>query len=277
MVRRTSPMSLHRSDSSTISASGEGEKFGGRLVRSLAIVHDRLRHALDDIAAAGRAHQAGNADALAAFDQNFGERQRHDQRRDKAWCRAPAAKQTPSTASGRARSTPCARLPIPARAHRDDRRAPSAANRRARPARRKRSGGIARNSRRVRRGGGRAGRGSRWRRRGALPGSAAAWRRQACGLRRPHVAPPGDRDRTCAWSRPPSAYPIRAFRRPITASMLSPSARADEGERHAVLEHRLGEIEHVVDRRREPPVEQRAGAHRQHQRLAGARATVPRR
>ena len=79
MVRRTSAMSLHRSDRSTISASGEGEKFGGRLARSLAIMDDRLRHALDDIAAAGRAHQAGNADALAAFDQNFGQRQRDDQ------------------------------------------------------------------------------------------------------------------------------------------------------------------------------------------------------
>src|SRR5580698_11387712 len=45
-----------------------------------------------------------------------------------------------------------------------------------------------------------------------------------------------------------------------------------EGERHAVLEHRLGKIDHVVDRGREPSVEQRAGAHREHQRLAGAGA-----
>ena len=44
-----------------------------------AVMQDRLRHALDHVAAAGRRHQAGDADALAAFDQNLGERQRDDQ------------------------------------------------------------------------------------------------------------------------------------------------------------------------------------------------------
>ncbi len=42
-----------------------------------------------------------------------------------------------------------------------------------------------------------------------------------------------------------------------------------------MLEDRLGEREDVVDRRRIAAVEQRAGAHREHQRLAGARARAP--
>ena len=58
------------------------------------------------------------------------------------------------------------------------------------------------------------------------------------------------------------------------ANGLAVGARR-EGERHAVLEHRLGELDHVVDRGRVAPVEQRAGAHRQHQRLAGARTRAP--
>ena len=48
-----------------------------------------------------------------------------------------------------------------------------------------------------------------------------------------------------------------------------------EGERHAVLEDRLGQRDDVVERGREAAVEQRAGADRQHQRLAGARARAP--
>src|SRR5215470_20202680 len=42
-----------------------------------------------------------------------------------------------------------------------------------------------------------------------------------------------------------------------------------EGERHAVLEHGPGELDHVVDRRRVAAVDQRLGAHGEHQRLAG--------
>src|SRR3977135_2274233 len=49
-----------------------------------------------------------------------------------------------------------------------------------------------------------------------------------------------------------------------------------KGERHAVLEDRLGHVHDVVDRGRQPPVEERAGAHHQHQGLAGARARAPR-
>src|ERR1700716_1400039 len=45
-----------------------------------------------------------------------------------------------------------------------------------------------------------------------------------------------------------------------------------KGERHAVLEDRLGHFHDVVDRRRQPPVEERLGAHHQHRGLAGARA-----
>ena len=54
---------------------------GRRQARALAGVVDHgLRHPVDDVAACGRAHQAGNADALAALDQHFGQRKRDDQR-----------------------------------------------------------------------------------------------------------------------------------------------------------------------------------------------------
>src|SRR2546425_56846 len=48
-----------------------------------------------------------------------------------------------------------------------------------------------------------------------------------------------------------------------------------EGECHAVLEDRLGHFDDVVDRGRQPPVDEGAGARHQHQRLAGARARSP--
>src|SRR5262245_7641601 len=48
-----------------------------------------------------------------------------------------------------------------------------------------------------------------------------------------------------------------------------------ERERHAVLEDRLRHGEDVVDRWRQPPVDEGAGARHQHQRLARARARAP--
>ncbi len=42
-------------------------------------MHNRLRHAIDDVPASGWAHQARNADALAALDQNLSERHRGNQ------------------------------------------------------------------------------------------------------------------------------------------------------------------------------------------------------
>ena len=78
-----------------------------------------------------------------------------------------------------------------------------------------------------------------------------------------------------APSARPFDYPMRAFSLPITLGDGLAFGARGEGQRHAVLEHRLGQLEHVVDRRREAAVEQRAGAHRQHQRLAGARARAP--
>ena len=62
-----------------ISASGDGAKVGGRLVRAERIVDHRLGDLLDHVARAGRARQAGNADTFAAFDQDLGKRERHDQ------------------------------------------------------------------------------------------------------------------------------------------------------------------------------------------------------
>ena len=61
-------------------------------------------------------------------------------------------------------------------------------------------------------------------------------------------------------------------RRPET---VSPSARAAIGQRHAMLEHRLGERGDVVARGREAAVDQRAGAAGEHERLRGARARPP--
>src|SRR5690348_7549313 len=48
-----------------------------------------------------------------------------------------------------------------------------------------------------------------------------------------------------------------------------------KGKRHAVFENWFGEFEHVVHRRREAAVEQRAGAHGEHQGLARARPRPP--
>ena len=97
--------------------------------------------------------------------------------------------------------------------------------------------------------------------------SAAAGAGRACGSPRPRMC--GDP------VRPPSRQPMRDLSLAITPDDgLAVRARR-EGERHAVLQDRLGELEHVVDRGRVAPVEQRARAHREHQRLAGARARSP--
>ena len=141
-----------KSDSTTISASADGTKDGGRLSARGIVVQHRLRHLVDHAAARGRVHQAGNADAFAARDQQFGEREGHDQPALQLAVARLSSRQTPSTASGPATATRYARPPIPARGHRDDRRAPSAASRRSATARRRRSGGTARNFRRRRRG-----------------------------------------------------------------------------------------------------------------------------
>ena len=131
-----------------------------RQARALGrIVHDGLGHAVDHGAAAGRAHQAGQADALAALDQHFGERERDDQRAvELALAREPRGERHRGRTVGpdpdRVRG-----LPFPL-AHIEmivARRAPPVDA--ARPARPRRSGGTARNSRRSRRAGGRAGRG----------------------------------------------------------------------------------------------------------------------
>jgi hypothetical protein len=42
-----------------------------------------------------------------------------------------------------------------------------------------------------------------------------------------------------------------------------------------VLEHGLGQLDHVVNGRGEPPVDHRLGADREHEGLAGARARSP--
>ena len=87
--RRISAIGDQKSDSTTISASAEGAKDGGRLGRSAsscsiacAILSMTLRLAVG-------AHQAGNADALAAGDQQLGEREGDDQRALELGSRAP--------------------------------------------------------------------------------------------------------------------------------------------------------------------------------------------
>ena len=56
---------------------------------------------------------------------------------------------------------------------------------------------------------------------------------------------------------------------------VDPFGTGGEGERHPVLEHGLGEIDHVVDRRREPAFDHGLGAHGKHQRLARSRRWTP--
>ena len=68
---------------------------------------------------------------------------------------------------------------------------------------------------------------------------------------------------------------MRAFSRPISAVMVSPSARAAKVSAMRCLRTGSARATHIIDGRRETPFQQRAGAHRQHQRLAGARARTP--
>ena len=79
-----------KSDNTTISASADGTKDGGRLEPVCIVMQHRLRHLVDDAAARGRVHQAGNADAFAARDQEFGEREASRSGRVPACCRATA-------------------------------------------------------------------------------------------------------------------------------------------------------------------------------------------
>ena len=60
---------------------GERRRHEGRRqarARRLVMQH-RLRHLVDHVAARGRVHQAGNADAFAACDQKLSQRKGHDQ------------------------------------------------------------------------------------------------------------------------------------------------------------------------------------------------------
>ena len=85
---RISAIGDQKSDSTTISASADGTKDGGRLGARGVVVQHRLRHLVDHAAARGRVHQAGNADAFAAGDQQFGEREGRRSARAPACCRA---------------------------------------------------------------------------------------------------------------------------------------------------------------------------------------------
>ena len=111
--------------------------------------------------------------------------------------------------------------------------------------------------------------------RGALPGSGAACaaasvrpapvaRRVASARRGPCRLGSAIRSIRCATSSCAMTLPI-----------VSPSARAAKVSAMRCFSTGSASREHVVDRGREPSVEQRAGAHRQHQRLAGARARAP--
>src|SRR4051794_23014466 len=99
-------------------------------------------------------------------------------------------------------------------------------------------------------------------------GSVAASVRLSPSARRIVVFP-----RWCAWSLRASANP--RFQLPDYIGNGAAFGARGKCERHAVLKNRLGEIEYIVDRGCQTTVEQRAGANREHQRLAGARARSP--
>ena len=122
--------------STTVSASAEGENVGGRLVRSPPIVNDRLRDPLNHVATCGRPHQVPGSRSVRRLRPAPRRAPARSRAIAQALCPAPMRKQTTSIVNDRARSKPCALLPIPVRAHRDDRRAPSVANPRARRPRR---------------------------------------------------------------------------------------------------------------------------------------------
>src|SRR5690348_3075410 len=119
------------------------------------------------------------------------------------------------------------------------------------------------------------------RRRPCAPWITVAATRRASSTKRGIVSA-SERAAALAWR----TAPVSVSRKPGSAMWLS-EARGQppdhaghalafragrESERHAMLEHRLGDFEHVVDRRCKPAVEQRTRAHRQHQRLARARS-----
>ena len=182
----------------------------------------------------------------------------------------------PWKANGPAKSILYARLPIPARAHRDDRRG---AERRQST----RCAGSPNTKRRYC---------QKFspepaRRRPCSPWIMVAAMRRASRISRGMVAA---RVRPCPVARGSTAavsfcvsrgsiamrgYPSRAFSRSITAGMVSPSARAAKVSAIRCLSTGSASARHVVDRRREPALKQRTRTHRQHQRLAGARAGTP--
>ena len=75
--------------------------------------------------------------------------------------------------------------------------------------------------------------------------------------------------------RAAEAHPMRSTSRSIMPPSGQPSARRGELQRHAVAQHRLRQRRHVLDARRQPPVQHRARPRRQHQRLRRARAGAP--
>ncbi len=169
--------------------------------------------------------ESGNADAFAARDQQLGQREGDDQRPLELDLARGLGGEAPSRASDRARSTPCARLPIRARAHRDGRHA-----RRAPPVdvlRRlagRRSGGIA---------------GEIFAGTGAAPsvqavddvgGDTAGFEHQArqrSGERTAFAIGTSDRDDLLRCVPVVCGHqPIRAFNCLITSGIVRPSARA---------------------------------------------------
>ena len=71
-------------------------------------------------------------------------------------------------------------------------------------------------------------------------------------------------------------YAMRAHIWAMTVSTVTPSARAEKFTRHAMAQDRPGECHDIVDRRRQPALDDGAGAGGQHEGLAGARAGTPR-
>src|SRR6185312_775740 len=76
-------------------------------------------------------------------------------------------------------------------------------------------------------------------------------------------------------STPPSRLSDAPFQPPDHVGNRFAFCASGKGQRHAMLEHWFCQFEDIVDGRRETAVQERARAHRQHQRLARSGAGPP--
>src|SRR5713226_2756089 len=274
MVRRSSAIGLHRSESTTISASGEGEKEGGRLdgawrscTIACAILSITLRSAVGRISPGMPIRSPPSTSrwpsakpitiarsslvSETSGEANIMEGERSGQIHT-VWAASHSRSRTYrwSSRAERRQSTRCAGSPETKRRY-CQKFSPGPARRR--PCSPWITVAATRRASRIRRG-------------------MAAVSERALAVARRVVSPSGELTDTSLGIRLSDAGPQTADHRLDGLAI----GTGREAERHAVFQDGLRQIDDVVDRRREAALEQRARPHREHERLAGTRARSPR-